>query len=304
MKVNDLYTSVTTEIIRQLEEGVPPWVRPWKDDRRKGVGMLPSNLVTGRLYSGGNILLLWLTSQQRGYPSMQYCTYHQVNSIGATVKKGEKAAHVIFTKHVMRKDDDNGEEKGGTIVKSYPVFNVAQLEKVPDEYLVPQEEPTQFANHDLALKFVRGTGAVFVHGGSRACYVPMADEIHMPSFSAFNNDEAAYWGVCYHELTHWTGHSDRLARKFGKRFGDAAYCMEELVAELGSAFLCARLGFAPSFRSASYLESWLKVLKADNRAIFTAASYAGHSSDFLWGRAFAEEQPDDHQEDPQREAAE
>lgn len=297
MKVNDLYATVTAEIIRQLKEGTPAWVRPWKDDRRKGVGMIPSNLITGRLYSGGNILLLWLTALSRGYPSMQYCTYHQVNGIGASVKKGEKAAHIIFTKHVMRKDDDSGEERGGTIVKSYPVFNLAQLEKVPEKYLIPQEEPAEFANHELALKFVRGSGAKFVHGGTRACFVPMTDEIHLPSFSAFN-DEAAYWGVCHHELTHWTGHPSRLNRTFGKRFGDAAYCVEELVAELGSAFICARLGFEPSFRSASYIESWLKVLKADNRAIFTAASYAGQASDYIWNRSFAEA------EEPKREAAE
>lgn len=300
MKTNDLYTSVTTEIIRMLEAGTPPWVQPWKDDRRKGVGMIPSNLITGRLYSGGNILLLWLTSQARGYPSMQYCTYNQVNGIGATVKKGEKASFIIFTKHVLRSDNESDEKRGGTIVKSYPVFNLAQLEKVPEKYLVPQEEPGEFANHEQALAFVKGSGAKFVHGGSRACYVPTADEIHMPSFSAFQNDEAAYWGVCHHELTHWTGHSDRLGRTFGKRFGDAAYSVEELVAELGSAFICARLGFEPSFRSASYIDSWLKVLKGDNRAVFTAASYAGQASDYLWNRAFAEEK----QEEPQREAAE
>jgi antirestriction protein ArdC len=298
MKVNDLYTTVTTEIVRQLEEGTPPWVRPWKDDRRKGVGMIPSNLITGRLYSGGNILLLWLTSQSRGYPSMQYCTYNQVNSIGASVKKGEKASHIIFTKHLLRKDEDSGDEKGGTIVKSYPVFNLAQLDKVPEKYLVEQEQPAEFASHELALKFVRGSGAKFVHGGTRACYVPTTDEIHLPSFSAFSSEDA-YWGVCHHELTHWTGHDGRLARTFGKRFGDGAYCMEELVAELGSAFICARLGFEPSFRSASYIESWLKVLKADTRAVFTAASYAGQASDYLWNRSFAE-----MQEEPQRQAAE
>ncbi len=251
--------------------------------------MIPSNLITGRLYSGGNILLLWLTALQRDYRSMQFCTYHQVNGIGASVKKGEKAAHIIFTKHVTKTDEQTGDEKGSTIVKSYPVFNLAQLDKVPEKYLGPQEEPAQFASHDQAIAFARGIGATFIHGGSRACYVPMTDEIHLPSFSAFV-DEPAYWGTTCHEVTHWSGHTDRLGRAFGKRFGDAAYSMEELCAELGSAFLCARLGFAPSFRSASYIDNWLKVLKSDNRAIFTAASYAGQAADYLWNRAFAEDQ--------------
>ncbi len=289
MKANDLYATITTEVIRQIEEGTPPWVRPWKDDRRRGVGMIPSNLVSGRLYSGGNVLLLWMAAQARGFPSMQYCTYHQANEMGAQIRKGEKAIHVIFTKHVTRKDEESGDEKGGTIVKAYPVFNVSQLDKVPEKYLEPQEEPAEFASHDLAISFAKGSGAKFVHGGSRACYVPTTDEIHLPSFSAFV-DEPAYWGTTCHEMTHWTGHEHRLSRTFGKRFGDAAYSMEELCAELGSAFLCARLGFAPSFRSASYIDSWLKVLKADTRAIFTAASYAGQASDYLWNKAFAEEQ--------------
>ncbi|WP_322884188.1 zincin-like metallopeptidase domain-containing protein [Sinorhizobium medicae] len=295
MKVNDLYASVTTVIVKQLEEGVPPWVRPWKDDRMKGIGMMPSNLLTGRLYSGSNVLLLWLTAMQRDYSSMQFCTYNQVNSINAKVRKGEKATHVIFTKHTVRKDEVSGEDKASTIAKTYPVFHVSQLENVPTQYLEPQQEESKFASHDQAIAFAKGTGAKFVHGGTRACYVPTTDEIHLPSFSAFV-DEPAYWGTTCHEVTHWSGHEHRLDRTFGKRFGDAAYSMEELCAELGSAFLCARLGFAPSFRSASYIDSWLKVLKADNRAIFTAASHAGQAADYLWNRAFAEEQ--------QREAAE
>lgn len=288
MKINELYKGVTNTIVAQLEEGVPPWVRPWKDSKLKGVGMIPSNLVTGRLYSGGNILLLWLTAHSRGYENLQFCTYHQVNSIGAKVKKGERSTHVIFTKHVTRKDEESGEEKPGTVVKTYPVFHLSQLESVPEKYLSPQEHAGDPVG-DLRVKtFVGGTGVKVSFGSNKAAYYPARDEVVMPTVGVFESQDA-FTGTLYHELIHATGHKDRLNREFGRRFGDNAYAFEELVAELGSAFLCARFGIEPSFRSASYLDSWLKVLKADNRAIFSAASYAGHASDWLWKKVYGDE---------------
>ncbi|GAK69346.1 hypothetical protein RRU01S_04_01680 [Agrobacterium rubi TR3 = NBRC 13261] len=290
MKVNDLYASVTREVIRQLEEGTPPWTRPWKDGRLNGVGMIPSNLVTGRLYSGGNILLLWLAASHRGFGSLQFCTYNQVNSIGAKVKKGEKATHVIFTKHGTKKDEESGEDKPMTIVKSYPVFHTSQLDGVPDNYLAAQEPPpSQTVIYTRASDFVTGTRVKVKNGGNRAAYYPGGDEIVMPYANQFESEEA-YWGTLNHELIHASGHKSRLDRQFGKKFGDTAYAREELVAELGSAFLCARLDIPASYRSASYLESWLKVLKEDNRAIFNAASYAGQASEWLWKQAFPETQ--------------
>ncbi|MBY5594089.1 DUF1738 domain-containing protein [Rhizobium leguminosarum] len=293
MKVAELYQSVTNAIIKQLEEGVPPWVKPWKDEHRKGIGMIPSNLITGRLYSGGNILLLWLTAQAREYPSMQFCTYNQVSSIGAQVRKGERATHVIYTKHLLRKDEETGEDKPGAVVKVYPVFNLAQLDNVDPKYLAAQVPDDRKATHEQAISLVKGTGAKFSHGASKAAYYPGRDEIVVPTIGTFESEDA-YWGVVLHELTHWSGAEKRLNRTFGKRFGDNAYASEELVAELGSAYVCAQLGFTPSFRSASYIDSWLKVLKGDNRAIFSAASYAGHAATYIWNLAFAE----------QREAAE
>lgn len=287
MKTNDLYASVTADVVRQLEEGVPPWTRPWKDDRARGVGMLPSNLVTGRLYSGGNVLLLWMAAMLRDYDGLQFCTYNQVNSIGAKVKKGERAVHVIFTKHVTREHAETGEEKAGTMVKTYPVFHYSQLENVPEKYLELQKLPDNAATHELAVSLRRDCGVTTHHGANKAAYYPARDEIVMPTLPAFESEDA-YWGTWCHEAAHATGHKDRLERVYGKRFGDAGYAFEELVAELGSAFLCARLGIPPSFRSASYIESWLKVLKSDNRAIFSAASYAGHAADWLWKQAFPE----------------
>jgi antirestriction protein ArdC len=217
---------------------------------------------------------------------MQFCTYHQVNSIGASVRKGEKASHIIFTKHFTKKDEETGEDKPGTVVKGYPVFNLDQLEKVPEKYLVPQEpEPTQVMTYTNALAIVKASGIKVKDGGNKAAYYPGGDEIVMPYATAFV-DEEAYWQTFNHELTHGTGHRNRLHRIYGTRFGDANYAFEELVAELGSAFLCARLGIPAGFRSSSYIDSWLKVLKGDNRAILSAASYAGQAADWLWNRAF------------------
>lgn len=284
MKIHDLYTSVTQKIIEDLQSGVPSWVRPWKDSHVKGVGMIPSNLVSGRLYSGSNILLLWMTAHMRGYEALQFATYNQVNSIGASVRKGERATHIIYTKHVLRKDE-TGEDKPSTLVKSYAVFSVEQLDNVPDKYLSTQQ-PLDLELPETRLReFVNGTGIDVRFGYNRACYVPAIDSVQMPAFGAFE-DEGSFAGVLCHELTHATSHPSRLDRVLGKRFGDAAYSQEELIAELGSAFMCARLGYQPSFRSASYIESWLKVLKADSRAVFSAASYAGHAADWLWSKSF------------------
>lgn len=285
MKINDLYSSVTSVVIRQLEEGVPPWVRPWRDERIQGVGMIPTNLVSGRRYSGGNILLLWLAAHLNGYSNLQFCTYQQVNSIGASVRKGERATHVIFTKHITREEE--GEQRPQTIVKSYPVFNLSQLDKVPESYLGPQQPPEPGPEDSTSpkVRLARGCGVEVQHGGNQACYIPSRDQVQMPPPSSFVDDEA-YWQTLMHEFTHATAHEKRCGRKLGKRFGDEQYAFEELVAELGSAFLCARLDIPAGYRSASYLDNWLKVLKQDSRAIFTAASYAGQAADFLWNQAF------------------
>lgn len=290
MDIKKLYNEVTATVIRQLEEGVPPWVRPWGDAKVRGVGMIPSNLVTGRLYSGGNILLLWLAAQQRGYSNLQFCTFRQIQELGSTVRKGERATHIIFTKHVTKKDEETGDEKSGTLVKSYAVFHYSQIENLGAKYLQPQQadEGVTVPKNEQAVAFEQNTGITMRHEGNKAFYSPAADVVVVPPFSAFK-DEEGYHGTVAHELVHASGHEKRLDRQFGKRFGDEKYAVEELVAELGSSYLCARLGYAPSFRSSSYLASWLKVLKADNRAIFSAASHAGQAADWLWKAAHGDD---------------
>jgi antirestriction protein ArdC len=176
-------------------------------------------------------------------------------------------------------------------MKGYTVFNVEQIEGLPERFYVepePKSEPVQrIARADA---FFEATCASIVHGGSRACYVPRTDNIHMPCIDAFHDAES-YYATLAHEATHWTQHPLRLDRDFGrKRWGDEGYAMEELVAELGAAFLSADLDLTPEVRDdhAAYIASWIKVLKGDKRAIFSAASHAQRAVDFLHGALEAE----------------
>lgn len=295
MKANDLYKETTNRIIRELEEGTPPWVKPWKHSHVRGIGMLPSNLVTGRLYSGSNILLLWMTASLRGYSSLQFCTYKQANDMGARVRKGEKSCNVLFTKRTTKEDEETGDQKATTIVKVYSVFHVSQLDEVPDRYLHEQApldlEPTPQKFRD----FISSSGMDVRFGFNEACYIPSQDFIKMPAFGVFDSEEA-FASTLLHESCHWAGHESRLNRKLSTKFASKEYSFEELIAELGSAFLCARLGYQPQTQTASYLQSWLKVLKEDSRAIFTAASYAGQAADWIWKQAYGEEEQQDYKE--------
>ena len=174
-----------------------------------------------------------------------------------------------------------------TFMKGYTVFNVEQIDGLPADLYhppAPIEDGHTVALIEEAEDFIARTGAVIHHGGNRAFYAPASDHIQMPPPQAFRDAES-YTAIKAHELVHWTGHPVRMARTFGKRFGDRAYAFEELVAELGAAFLCADLAIAPEPREdhAAYLASWLRVLKEDKRAIFTAASHAQKAADFLHG---------------------
>lgn len=285
MKVKDLYESVTNRIIAELEAGTPPWVKPWGDTRAKGLGMMPSNLVTGRLYSGSNILLLWMSAQQHGWPYLQYCTLLQARRIGAKVRKGEKSCQIIFTKHDTVEDKESGEITPRTIALCKNVFNVAQLEDVPDKYLLPQQAPEKPLTNEVAVLYREKCEVPIFHVGNKACYYPSRDSIEMPPVASFK-EEDDYWGTLCHEIIHASGHPKRLDRKFGKRFGDADYAAEELVAELGSAFTCAMLNITPTFRSAAYIGHWLGILKQDKTAIFSAASHASRAATHMWNKAF------------------
>lgn len=282
----DVYARVTDWIVAELEGGVRPWMKPWPAaDGKAGPAALPLR-HNGQPYRGVNVLLLWSEAADKGFRSSTWMTYKQVQALGAQVRKGETGALVVYADRVTKTETDaQGEdtERQIAFMKGYTVFNIDQIDDLPAAYLqAPSPALPAPALHQAAEAFFDATAARFRHGGNRAFYAPSADVIQLPHPEAFRDAES-YAATKAHELIHWTGGPTRLAREFGARFGDAAYAFEELVAELGAAFLCADLGVTPDVRAdhAAYLAQWLKVLGQDKRAIFTAASQAQRATDFL-----------------------
>ena len=284
--IASIYDTITNQIIAALERGTDTFSLPWH--RSTAPLPRPVNAATGKAYRGINVLALWANAEAQDFGHGFWATYRQWHSLGAQVRKGEKASPIVFYKVFDKRDDDQAKESDSStriFAQASHVFNASQVEgfampKVPDG--------EDFDPIPQADSFVAGTGAsVRIHGDS-AHYTPSTDTITMPDrerfFTTSSGSAAQNWyATLLHELVHWTGADHRLARTFGKRFGDDAYAMEELVAELGSAFLCGDLGLSTSPRPdhASYLASWLKVLKADNRAIITAASAAAKAAEWL-----------------------
>ncbi len=284
----DIYTRVTERIVTALEQGTPPWIKPWVPGQGAGPAARPLR-HNGEPYRGINVLLLWAEAMAKGYQSSHWLTYRQTLELDAHVRQGEKATMVVYANRVTRTAlDEAGDEIEEKIpfLKGYSVFNADQVEGLPERFYARARPVTETAVRiDHAERFFHNTGAVTVHGGSQACYIPRHDRIHLPCIDVFKDAES-YYATRAHEATHWTMHPTRLARDFGaKRFGDHGYAVEELVAELGAAFLCADLGFAlePREDHAAYLTHWLEILKADKRAIFTAASHAQRACDYLHG---------------------
>jgi antirestriction protein ArdC len=285
----DVYQKITDRIVAELERGVRPWMKPWNAGNGEGRIARPLR-ANGIAYRGINVLMLWSEAIDRAYASPIWMTFKQASELKANVRKGEHGSLVVYADKITRKETDGrtGEEAEREIpfMKGYTVFNVEQIDGLPEHYyakpLPPAETVPRIA---LAEAFFAATNANVVHGGGRACYVPRTDNVHMPCIDFFR-DSASYYATLAHEMTHWTKHESRLNRDFGrKRYGDEGYAMEELVAELGSAFLSADLDLTPEIREdhAAYIGSWIKALKEDKRAIFTAASQAQRAADFLHG---------------------
>lgn len=283
----DVYLSITERIIADLEQGVRPWQRPWGNPTCHGVVSLPLR-ANGEPYRGVNILLLWLHALDKGFVAPHWLTFKQAQALGAQVRKGERASQVVYAGTLNRTetDDTTGAEveRGIPFLKAYAVFNADQIDGLPHRF-IPQP-PTPVAENTRnarAEAFIAATRADIHHGGPRAYYSPSHDHIQLPPFASFITAEG-YYATLAHELAHWTGHSSRIDRDFSRtRWGDAAYAAEELVAELGAAFICAQLQLTPEIREdhAAYIACWLKVLKTDKRAIFTATSQAQRAADFL-----------------------
>jgi antirestriction protein ArdC len=281
--MSDIYQTVTDKIVAMLEAGAGAWRMPWHTDKM-GLGELPLSMphnVSGRPYRGVNVPILWAAAQSAGYGSAVWATYKQWQEKGAQVRKGEKATAIVFWKTLSVPAEGDDPERSVLMAKSYSVFNAAQV----DGYAAPERAPEEVSDAGriaAADTYFAAIGATVRHGGNRAFYAPSSDHVQMPRFDQFE-EPAAYYATLAHECTHWTSAKSRCDRELGARFGDAAYAMEELIAELGSAFVCADLGLSnePRPDHAAYLASWLKVLKSDKRAIFTAASKAQAAADYL-----------------------
>jgi antirestriction protein ArdC len=283
----NLYDEVSARIVVELEAGRFPWVQPW------GAGGtspgLPRNALTARPYSGVNVLILWDAVIEHGFPSQSWLTFRQAQEAGGCVRKGERGQTVVYADRFtpeaekQRAAREGGEAKAVPFLKRFTVFNVAQCEGLreglaSDPPPLPEREIVPLAEEVIAASRVE-----FRIGGDRAFYAPDPDFVQVPPQPAFF-EQVNYYRTCLHELTHATGHPTRLGRDLKNVFGSKDYAREELVAEMGSAFLCAALGIEPTVRHADYIGAWLEVLREDNRAIFRAASAASKAADWLLAR--------------------
>jgi antirestriction protein ArdC len=292
---SDVYTRITNRIIADLEQGVRPWHRPWNADHAAGKITRPLR-HNGIPYKGINVIMLWSASVVKGHACPLWLTFKQALELGGNVRKGERGELVVYADRITRTEtDDKGEETEREIpfMKGYTVFNAEQCDGLPAHYYAKAEAPALPlpARIEAADRFFAATGADIRVGGTKAYYAEGPDYVQMPPFETFIDAES-HAATLAHECVHWTKHGTRLARDMGgAKWGDEGYAKEELVAELGAAFLSADLGITPEVRPghAAYIGHWLKALKDDKRLIFTAASHAQRAVDYLHGLQPAQE---------------
>lgn len=283
----NIYQEVTDTIVEAIETGnIQSWIRPWAQSG----AIFPKNFVKGNQYRGVNILLLWYMASLKGYEHHLWATFKQIKSKGGSVLKGEKSSEVIFW-NVKEKEvgetiinGDGKEEvvmkkKKSFILRYYRVFNIAQTDLNIADFVEPVETD-EFKIIENAEKYIANIPHDVRHGQGRAFYNPARDFIGLPNKEDFTAP-GHYYSTHAHELGHWSGSKSRLNRDLSGRFGDESYAMEELVAELSSAFVCAQLGIDGELQHKDYVANWLKVLKDDNKAVFTAASKAQCVVDYL-----------------------
>lgn len=286
----NVYQRVTAEIIRAIEAGVKGDYRmPWHGHTAQG---FPKNVVSHRPYHGFNTLALWSATQMRGYRSSFWATYRQWATLKAQVRKGEKATSILFFKKEDQPRDQEPEAELGkrrVVVHSSFVFNAAQVDGWQEAVPTLEDRTVRL---DRAEHFIGEIGAQVAYGGDGAFYRLSTDHIQMPERAAFigtttRSATESFYAVLFHEHVHWSGHPSRLNRDLSGRFGQRAYAMEELIAELGAAFLCAELGVAhePRQDHALYVNSWLPVLKEKKLALMSAASAATRACQFLMERS-------------------
>jgi antirestriction protein ArdC len=281
-----VYEAVTAQIVAAIEAGAGTCKMPW----HSGVVSMatPVNATTEMPYHGVNVVALWAQAAMKRYISGYWASYQQWRKLGAQVRGGERSSLVIFYKRLEEApsgDTSDQTELSRFVIRSSHVFNADQV----DGWQIPQPtRPSQVEIDEQIEAFVNATKADIRHGASVACYRRQGDYIDMPSPEQFigtttSSPTEAYYAVKLHELVHWTGAPHRIDRTFGKRFGDWDYAFEELIAELGAAFLCSafRIVNEPRPDHAAYISSWLEILGRDRKAIFTAASKAQEACEHL-----------------------
>lgn len=299
----DLHKEVADKIVAQLEKGVRPWARPWNVSKGAAqVGRMPLR-ACGRAYRGINILLLWLERDEKGYSSRYWMTYKQAIELGGCVRKGEHGTKVYYSDRIVKTLADDKRKRGVEplpgdelvsrpiwFLREYTVFNADQVDGLSEKFTgvvepVGDAKENEFQAIEHAEQFFASVGATVKHGGDRAFYMLATDHIQMPPKGSFN-DPVGYYSVLGHEHIHWTGTAARCDRTFGAYFGDNLYALEELVAEMGAAFLCAELGLScePREDHAAYLATWCTKIKEKPMALFAAATKASAAVEYLTGR--------------------
>jgi antirestriction protein ArdC len=279
-----LYGEVTARIIAELEEGRLPWVQPW--DASKCPCMMPADAVSGRIYSGINVLILWAAGIGGGFGSQRWLTYKQAAAAGGNVRRGEKGTVVCYADRFTPKDEaakaqgEDREVRTIAFLKRFVVFNLDQCEGLLDDLQSEPALPDPVLAIAEADRIIAATGADFRIGGGEAFYSPGQDYVQVPPQAAFH-DPVNWYRTALHELGHYVGGKSRLGRDQSGRFGSMAYAKEELAAEMTAAFVCATLGIVPSVRHSDYIGAWLEAMRADEKAIFRAASAASKGADYL-----------------------
>lgn len=283
----DLYQIITDKVVSQMETAGSNWINPFNKGRGS---MRPINAVTGKAYRGINTVLLNFTP----FASNAWAGFNQWKAKGCTVKKGEKATMIVFFKMMEREVE--GEKETFPLLRYFNVFNSQQVDGDFARKFDHRPSPVPVVEGAEALPEVDALIARLdptirhsVEG--QAAYAPGLDLIMMPSRSVFratptSSATECYYSTLWHEMVHWTGHESRLGRKLDGRFGTEAYAFEELIAELGAAFICGELGISaePRLDHAHYLNHWLRVIRNDKRAIFRAASLSRQAAEFLTGK--------------------
>jgi antirestriction protein ArdC len=287
----NVHKAITDRILVELRSGAAPWVKPW---REIGTGKnQPMNAVSGRPYSGGNVILLWIAAAANDFPTHMWLTYDQAIALGGHVRKGEKSTMILFTKtYVKKAKKPTEQDETRFVARGYRVFNISQCDGLPEKLFVGKAPLNTAERDELAEEFVKATGVVIRENQGLASYSSKRDDIGMPAYGVFKTRDH-YYATLFRELGHWTGSKKRLDRDMKSKYGDSAHAMEELVAELTSAFLCAEFDYNGDLRHAGYIETWIGVLEKDDRAFMRAASAAQKAADYLRGLALKDAPTED-----------